>query len=35
MDFEAKPNLLVSFEHTFLSNVLTKNNNYLTYFSVT
>jgi hypothetical protein len=35
MDFKAKPNHLVTFEHTFLRNVLTKSNNYVTYFSVT
>jgi hypothetical protein len=35
MDFEAKLKLLVPFEHTFLRNVLTKNNKYVIYFSVT
>jgi hypothetical protein len=35
MDFEAKSKLLVPFEHTFLRNVLTKNNKYVTYFSDT
>jgi hypothetical protein len=35
MDFEAKPELLVIFEHTFIRNVLTKNNKYVTIFSVT
>jgi hypothetical protein len=35
MDFEAKPKVLVPFEHTFLKNILTKNNKYVTYFSVT
>jgi hypothetical protein len=35
MDFEGKPMLLVPFEHTFLMNVLTKNEKYVTYFCVT
>jgi hypothetical protein len=35
MDYEAKPKLVVPFEHTFLRNVLSKNIKYVNYFSIT
>jgi hypothetical protein len=35
MDFKDKPKLVISFEHTFLRNVLSKNIKYVNYFSIT